>query len=168
MGLHLPPGRSQERAVKHLLEIWDSARLQDAGASSLYLLFLCPFRGGTRSEEQSRGSVTKQNIQRSPSASDTMAALAECMHSLNPTCSWERKMRPNYLETLQPRCTVPLSRNWCRSVHYTETFCPCRISFIGRTWYLFIIIIINHSLLLCNTTLSCRELLYCPWVVTFL
>lgn len=87
LDLYPPSGRSQERAVKHLLELWDSARLQDAGASSLYLLSLCPFRDGTKSEEQSQASVTKQSIQRSPSASDMMAALAERVQSLNPTCS---------------------------------------------------------------------------------
>jgi len=47
---------------------------------------LCPSRDGARSEEQSQGSVTKQGGQESPSALDTMAALAECVHSLNPTC----------------------------------------------------------------------------------
>lgn len=72
--------------MKHLLELWDRARLQNAGARSLYLLSLCPFRDGKRSEEQSLGSVTEQSIERSPSASDMMVALAECVRSLNPTC----------------------------------------------------------------------------------
>lgn len=87
LGLHPPPGTSRKRAVKHLL---DSGTGPDSKMLELVLRIwpsLCPFRDGTRSESQSQGSATKQSIQRSPSASDTMAALAKCVHSLNPTCS---------------------------------------------------------------------------------
>lgn len=109
-----------ERATKHLLELWDDTRLQDAGAGFVYLPSSCPFRDVSGSEEHSQGSATTQSIQRSPSATDMTAVLAECFHSLNPNhgCStvrservlqsWDRKMRPNHLWTLitQMHCST--------------------------------------------------------------
>lgn len=61
---------SQERASKHLLELWDSAKLQDAGANLAYLPSLHPHRDGSGSEEQNQSPATKQSIWRGPRATE--------------------------------------------------------------------------------------------------
>lgn len=101
LGLHPPPGKSQERAEKRLLELWDSAKLQDAGANLAYLPSLHPCKDGSGSEEQNQSSATKQSIWRGPRATETTAALAKNFCYLNPNsgCSAVRSSQCCIVET---------------------------------------------------------------------